>query len=90
MIHTVLLSRQLKKQFDREKIKVAFDKVTNTILSCNTPQQLEAAYRMLHNFFVLYGRKVGKDTFSLDGDALDAFEALRSTYKDKKQTFADD
>jgi hypothetical protein len=73
-----------------EKLKIAFDKVSKTILSCNTPQQLEAAYRMLHNFFVLYSKKVGKDTYTIEGDALDAFEALNDTYKDKKHTFQND
>lgn len=89
MMFTKMLGESIHRQAVLQKITPAFDKVSATILSCKTPVQLEAAYRMLHNFFILYSKKVGEDTYSIQGEYLEAFEALKEIYEDKRKCFAD-
>lgn len=90
IIHSLLLTSAFKQQNKMQKLTQQFDKISATILSCDTPLQLEGAYRMLHNFFVLHSTKVGQDTFSITGNELEAFEALKEIYEDKKKTFTND
>lgn len=79
-----------KEKNTSKEMKLSFEKVAKTIMSCNTPQQLESSYKMLHNFFILYSIKVSEDTYRLEGETLDAFEELLDIYKNRKQVLLGD